>query len=463
MSQNSLEESITISQIKSKINNALNCFYSENHEMFENWKTKKSYVYAFSKILEKEFDSWDVDCYYVHYGRSTHANFSYDDRFCKAKDDSVICEECLNQKWCKACPDIVIHHRNTQEQLLIIQTVLSCRNQSKIVQDLEKIENFIDGYNDCYIYGLFINWAPFQKQLSLKWLSKSIIVKKKTLDHKKIKESDKYVIDSYQPYKIPKITTSCYIVGLLDILGAKKELNNARSALMFINSLNRNYHLLDSIKTSGKSNMILNDKVIIRIYSDNIIFAQKSINKAPLFDFFMIRLYMAEYQLLLLSNGLLSRGFITQGNLYINDSFIIGSALVKVHEAEKDIAKYPRVVIDPQLMRYLPDQIHQYPFPPDPFLKKDRIDGNHFLNYYQALILENEKIWHRALFDVSYVISEKFKLSNQETFPKLYWLVKYHNSFCKKYQCDEFKISQDLIENKKKEIKRLMKYNNIRH
>lgn len=198
------------------------------------------------------------------------------------------------------------------------------------------------------------------------------------------------------------------------------------------------------------------DDVIIRIYSDNIIFAHKSrCPGAPVFDFYLVRSYMAQYQLFLLSSGLLSRGFITQGRLFINDSFIMGAALAKAHEAEKYIVKYPRVVVDPKLMELLPDQIHQYPIPPDRFLKKDRADGFYFLNYYQALIQGNGKIWHRELFSATKTIINNLKSYRQETLPKLYWLIKYHNAFCKKYHCDEFIIPREVVAKIKKNIRTL--------
>ena len=219
---------------------------------------------------------------------------------------------------------------------------------------------------------------------------------------------------------------------------------------------------LKYLRPDGKTQVTVeydDNNVIIRIDSDNIIFAQKSTcASAPFFDFNIIRLYMAFFQLYLLSSGLFSRGFITQGKLFINDSFIIGSALVKVHEAEKEIAKYPRVVIDPQLMQLLPDQIHQYPFPPDPLLKKDRIDGYYFLNYYQTMFLDGKKIWYRAISNVTKTIINNLRQSNQETFPKLYWLVKYHNNFCKKNHCEEFIIPKDFITQIQRRVRLLTRH-----
>ena len=90
---------MTITDIKEKISNALDCFYSENKEILKNWKTNRSYVSAFSKRLEQEFESWDIDCYLVHYTDQSGSGFMEENRFCKEKDTSVTCEDCLNRKW----------------------------------------------------------------------------------------------------------------------------------------------------------------------------------------------------------------------------------------------------------------------------------------------------------------------------------------------------------------------------
>ena len=446
---------MNLTLVKSKIQNAVNHLYAENGDVIEHWKSKKSYVYAFAQILEKEFELWDIDCYFVHYNQSPMPFFDDNSMFCNEKGNSVTCDECLKQKWCKACPDIVVHRRSIEDRLLIVRTELSCNNRSKKEQHLSKIESFIETSKSHYEYGLFINWAPNRSQVKLTWLSPSIIQKQRLLEHTKIQETEKYFIESHRSFRIPKAKPETYIVGVLDILGAEKKLENVKSESDFVSLLNRNYHLLDFLKSAGVNNPFYNDNVIVRIYSDNILFAQKSMCKAaPMFDFYILRLYMAHYQLYLLSNGLLSRGFITQGKLFINDSFVIGSALVRVHKGEEEIAKYPRVVIDPELMKLLPDQIHRYPFPPDSLLKKDRTDGLHFLNYYQTIFIqEKNKIWHRLLFGITYTIKENLEKSDLKIFPKVYWLIKYHNCFCRKNHCDEFIIPQDLINKKKRELK----------
>ena len=75
----------------------------------------------------------------------------------------------------------------------------------------------------------------------------------------------------------------------------------------------------------------------------------------------------------------------------------------------------------------------------------------------RTMVTKPYKIWHRALFDAIDTISKNLKEAVSDTFPKVYWLVKYHNDFCRKNHCDEFIISQDVIMQKQKEIKKLSK------
>ena len=227
-----------ITLVRQKIKNALDYFYTENVNIIPHWKTSKCYIFAFAKVLEREFASWDIDCYFVHYNQSNIPFFDDNSIFCNEKSNSITCDECLKRKWCKACPDIVVHRRNSEDRLLIIRTELSCVNRSRKEQHLSKIESFIAS-NRSYEYGLFINWFPNRNQVKLTWLSRDIIQKQRLLECAKIRETEKYFIESHRSFRIPKAKPETYIVGVLDILGAKKKLENVKSESDFISLLNR--------------------------------------------------------------------------------------------------------------------------------------------------------------------------------------------------------------------------------
>jgi len=442
---------ITLSKVKENLPELIDILYSEYETVIPHWKSKKNFIFALSQILKRKFNDWDIDCFFVHYKGNNALDFSNGNKYC-TEEKAQTCEQCTKHKWCNACPDIIIHRRNTSERLLLIETQLLSRNQSLKEQALQKIKDYITDDNNPYPYGLLINLAKERNKVFLQWLCPKTIKRQQQAKQSKIQYKNNYFVESYKSFKIPPIKTEMYIVGLLDILGTKNSLYNQKKENLFINILNRNYHLLDFLKISGMGNWLIKDEVIIKIYSDNIIFAQKTqCPKAPLMDFNIIRSYIATYQMFLLASGFASRGYITQGRLFINNSFVIGDALVKAHIAEENIVKFPRVVIDPELMKLLPDQVHHYPYPPDPLLKKDRIDGYYFLNYYKTLLI-NGKIWHRQLYSITQTIIEQFNNSDGLTYPKWHWVIKYHNRFCKNNNCNEFIIPDNFIRGKQREI-----------
>lgn len=54
------------------------------------------------------------------------------------------------------------------------------------------------------------------------------------------------------------------------------------------------------------------------------------------------------FQLNLAFNGFLARGGITIGPVYADDNAVLGAALVRAYELESKVARYPRVVLDPE-------------------------------------------------------------------------------------------------------------------
>jgi hypothetical protein len=60
---------------------------------------------------------------------------------------------------------------------------------------------------------------------------------------------------------------------------------------------------------------------------------------------------MANIIVNLAGRGFLLRGAVTVGELYHTSEHVVGPAMVAAYELESKIAKYPRVIIDPQVLR----------------------------------------------------------------------------------------------------------------
>lgn len=107
-------------------------------------------------------------------------------------------------------------------------------------------------------------------------------------------------------------------------------------------------------------------------FSDSIVVA-RPFERAG-FDWFAAK--VAEYQRLLLDEGLICRGGVSVNKHFSNGAFTFSAGVIDAYKIESSVAKFPRVVISPDLIDLIfPDQ-HEYP---DLLIKED--DGLCFLDY----------------------------------------------------------------------------------
>lgn len=53
----------------------------------------------------------------------------------------------------------------------------------------------------------------------------------------------------------------------------------------------------------------------------------------------------------LLSRGALTRGGISTGRLHHEESIVFGDGFIRAYHLERDVAKYPRLIVDPETMK----------------------------------------------------------------------------------------------------------------
>lgn len=135
------------------------------------------------------------------------------------------------------------------------------------------------------------------------------------------------------------------IVAFIDVLGSSEEMKNNPSQ-----SLNAIHNAYDD--ALDMYNNLHSDEVPvpqIKIFSDNIIIyspCEPDTKSA----FYSVVILCGLIQNLLLHNRLLIRGGVTKGDFFADDVMVWGNALVRAHKLESEIAIYPRVIIDPQLI-----------------------------------------------------------------------------------------------------------------
>ena len=215
--------------------------------------------------------------------------------------------------------------------------------------------------------------------------------------------------------------TKQYVVAFLDMLGATNKIRKSETqdeSLNIIHNLYTNVMELANPETGIKKY----EGIRFKIFSDNILIA-KEIDPENSIDSVLILLNcVSNFMCSSVGAGVgwLVRGGITVGDLYIDDTVVWGSALVKAYELENKIAVYPRVIIDKPVLDLLKQSCEG-----KTFISKDQ-DGLDFLNYMT--------IWHFAGQSVKEGFERikagacgKDGMIPDSLYPKLYWHMQYIN------------------------------------
>ena len=130
-------EEITRDEVENKLRVALNLLYKNDVFLLKRGKetergaNERSVSHKLAEYLHGQFPDWHVDCEYNRHGL-------------KIK----------NLEGKKVYPDIVVHHRNFDDNLLVIELKTS-KDENR--EDIEKLEKFTDQNGDYkYRFGVFI-------------------------------------------------------------------------------------------------------------------------------------------------------------------------------------------------------------------------------------------------------------------------------------------------------------------
>ena len=152
----------------------------------------------------------------------------------------------------------------------------------------------------------------------------------------------------------------------------------------------------------------------------------------------------------LIDNNVLIRGSVTFGEIFISDGRVFGPALIEAYELESKFAKYPRIIVDPQLIQEyktnkLLKAIHhsieqEIEYVGD--LLKQGDDGMWFIDYARAIEEELDEPEMYPIFlqrhrEVILSGSKKHKKLNS-VLSKYVWIANYHNQIVSKIEDDWF-------------------------
>ena len=142
-----------------------------------------------------------------------------------------------------------------------------------------------------------------------------------------------------------KTTTS--IVAFIDVLGSTEAImkDADKSLQMMHDAYSEAIALYQSLFDKGKR-----IKPCAKIFSDNIVVSVSREGESGHGAFCAIAMISAIIQVQFLKHGFLTRGGIASGSFFVDDMMVWGTALVKSHNLENNLAIYPRIIVDPELI-----------------------------------------------------------------------------------------------------------------
>lgn len=212
------------------------------------------------------------------------------------------------------------------------------------------------------------------------------------------------------------VQTKKHVIAYLDILGAQKLMVSDEN-ISFLGVLQNEYEQITNLPNVLK-HIPQFESIKVKIFSDNIIIASeltgnKVTNKEKLNKILQMVSYL---QFDLLPKKLLLRGGITIGDLFINDIFVYGKALIDAYKLESTMAIYPRVITSNAIASLNKEESIIRDF-----------DGEWFVNFYFGIL--GPGLYIDASTWIKKIIEECPK-KDKKILQKIKWLVNYHNKCC---------------------------------
>ena len=187
---------------------------------------------------------------------------------------------------------------------------------------------------------------------------------------------------------------------------------------------------------------IINPEIKYKIFSDNIILAIK----IPEVEEFIVHSYTkdllkkmivicGQFQASAIFSGLLLRGGITVGDLYIDENLVYGSGLVDAYRLEESISIYPRIIIDNKLKRLL--------LSGESYIEDN--DGLNFVDYYNYIGLANFIDEDSAIHLKNLLTRLKQQANNDKILQKVMWSINYHNNIFNSHSNEENYLKKYII------------------
>lgn len=217
---------------------------------------------------------------------------------------------------------------------------------------------------------------------------------------------------------IKNLNTSTYAIGYVDILASSNSMTSKNS--------NEELDIFNKILKSAIHYSNMND-IKVKIFSDNILSVLQCNENNKYAAAKSIIIFLSYLQFIAFSKyGKLLRGYIHIDDLYIDDIFVFGRALVEAYKTESEIAVFPRIIVSDDIAVFLLQENN---------LNSDLIridhDGLCYVNYltcHKVYPVETMQSFYSLLKDK---INQENKKSNinKKVIQKLKWTQDYFLSY----------------------------------
>ena len=194
------------------------------------------------------------------------------------------------------------------------------------------------------------------------------------------------------------IETSDYYVAYFDVLGYKEQFNKSKDLVQkFIDDLCSAIDDSIAVVNNMQSSKILKLAQIDlqqRIFSDNVLVCLKKgyTTLEPIRILSFLQTIIDIQRKFVLEHGILLRGGISVGPLYIDESHLVGEVLIKVVSMEHSV-KYPFIAIDDAVMDILASLVDDY---------ADNQSLQYFITWIRSVFFRFEGIAFKTLDYLNY-------------------------------------------------------------
>jgi len=220
----------------------------------------------------------------------------------------------------------------------------------------------------------------------------------------------------------------------IDILGFKRKIEQIGNNSPLSNGVFENIIKIQNVILPSSEKFFTNiskfdrniDDLQITVFSDSIVISCHSPKNPFSGAFFAI---MAAFNLSkkLLAEGALTRGGIAKNLLYHKNGVVFGKALIEAYKLENEVACYPRIVVDNDVVNIWKTSIKNIT-PWIDVLVEDP-DGFYRVDFFnkEAFLVDSENLIARIASHLESILGNPDEIKTKKEWSKIVWITKKYN------------------------------------